>query len=139
MTPTFYLGIGLLTALLLYKIVQNVITSQYHARRAKELGCKPAFPRPYRLPFGIDMLTRITKADREHVLPNEIQAIYNELGVETWEQHFLGQKIFATVEPKNIQALLATQFNDFELGTLRRNQFAPLFGNGIFTADGKNW
>ncbi|TGZ83045.1 cytochrome P450 [Ascodesmis nigricans] len=44
-----------------------------------------------------------------------------------------------TIEPANIQAILATQFQDFELGELRRRQTMRLLGNGIFTADGKAW
>jgi cytochrome P450 len=44
-----------------------------------------------------------------------------------------------TCDPKNIQAILATRFQDFELGETRRQSFFPLLGNGIFTADGKEW
>jgi len=44
-----------------------------------------------------------------------------------------------TVDPKNIQAVLATQFHDFSLGQTRRGNFFPLLGNGIFTNDGKAW
>jgi hypothetical protein len=37
----------------------------------------------------------------------------------TFEQNFFGDLNLVTVEPKNIQALLATQFNDFSLGGVR--------------------
>ena len=37
------------------------------------------------------------------------------------------------------QAILATQFRDFELGTRRKNAFVPLLGHGIFTTDGDRW
>ncbi|KAI5952224.1 hypothetical protein CANMA_005067 [Candida margitis] len=47
-------------------------------------------------------------------------------------------KIVFTVDPENIKAVLATQFNDFSLGT-RHAHLAPLLGDGIFTLDGNGW
>lgn len=44
-----------------------------------------------------------------------------------------------TIEPENVKAVLASQFEDFELGPVRRANFFPLLGNGIFTADGEAW
>lgn len=49
-----------------------------------------------------------------------------------------GVTLFATSDPENIKALLATQFNHFELG-FRNAHFKPLLGNGIFTLDGTGW
>jgi hypothetical protein len=134
-----YTGVGLLLAFILVKVVSNFYSSRYHARRAKELGCQPAFQRPYHLPFGVDMWHRLLKADKVNMLPNELDDIANELGRGTWEQYFLGTPNYVTTDPKNIQAILATQFNDFEIGPVRRGNFFPMLGNGIFTADGKNW
>nr|P16496.3 RecName: Full=Cytochrome P450 52A3-A; Short=CYP52A3-A; AltName: Full=Alkane-inducible P450-ALK1-A; AltName: Full=CYPLIIA3; AltName: Full=Cytochrome P-450ALK; AltName: Full=Cytochrome P450-CM1 [Candida maltosa]BAA00371.1 cytochrome P-450alk [Candida maltosa]prf//1513184A cytochrome P450alk [Candida maltosa] len=47
-------------------------------------------------------------------------------------------KIVFTVDPENIKAVLATQFNDFALGA-RHAHFDPLLGDGIFTLDGEGW
>lgn len=38
-----------------------------------------------------------------------------------------------TIDPKNVQAVLSTNFKDFQLGHPRRRAFFPLLGNGIFT------
>ena len=38
-----------------------------------------------------------------------------------------------TIDPKNVQAVLSTNFKDFQLGDPRRQSFFPLLGNGIFT------
>lgn len=54
-------------------------------------------------------------------------------------QTLLGKDGFFTIEPKNIQAILATQFKDFGLGDARNNNFKPLLGRGIFATDGKQW
>ncbi|GAB7349065.1 hypothetical protein MBLNU459_g8025t2 [Dothideomycetes sp. NU459] len=59
--------------------------------------------------------------------------------VNTWAFTVFGKRGHLTVDPKNIQAVLATQFKDFGLGQTRCNNFSPLLGHGIFAADGKGW
>lgn len=134
-------ALGLAGAYLVYYIISSILASRYHARRAVELGCKPAFQRPYKWPLGIDMAKAVMDADKQQIVPSFFLDLYeNECECRaTWEQNFLGTPNFATVDPKNIQAMLATQFNDFCLGHTRRNNFFPLLGNGIFTSDGKSW
>jgi len=130
----------LLVFYILYYFVKSFLSSRYHARRAEELGCEPVPVRPAKLPGGIDFIWRLTKADRRNQVPNELEAIFADMGaVFTWKQYVFGTATYNTVDPKNIQALLATQFLDFEIGPLRRGNFFPMLGNGIFTSDGKAW
>ncbi|KAJ9659639.1 hypothetical protein H2198_003053 [Neophaeococcomyces mojaviensis] len=124
----------------LYAAAKSYYNAWQYDRKAAAMGCKPTHLRPFKYPGGIDMITRIFKADKEHKVPTEFDRIFLELGGKTtWRQYFFGQLIFLTMEPKNIQALLATQFKDFELGPMRRGNFFPMLGNGIFTADGAEW
>ncbi|KAI5954870.1 hypothetical protein KGF57_003895 [Candida theae] len=58
--------------------------------------------------------------------------------VFTLSMRIFGVKLWATKDPENIKAILATQFNDFSLGT-RHPQFKPLLGDGIFTLDNQGW
>lgn len=97
----------LIVAYVIYYIANSFITSRRHARQAREWGCKPAVQRPYRLPFGIDMATRVMKADKEQVVPQELLAIFAEMVVPTFEQNFLGTKAYMTADPKNVQGMLA--------------------------------
>ncbi|KAK5215519.1 hypothetical protein LTR96_011283 [Exophiala xenobiotica] len=111
-----------------------------HARRARQLGCKPAFVRPSRLPFGIDTMLRYMRSTEAQNQQNDDLVLYDELGQRpTWYQNILGSWHHVTADPKNVQAILATQFNDFELGPLRFGMFGPFIGKGIFTSDGKDW
>jgi hypothetical protein len=127
---------ALAVSYVLYQVYQNLS----HARRARQLGCKPAFVRPTRLPLGIDILRRYITAEANSNTQNDDLAIFEEMGRRTtWYQQILGNWHYVTVDPKNIQALLATQFKDFELGPIRRGSFAPMTGDGIFTLDGKQW
>jgi hypothetical protein len=113
--------------------------SRRHARQARVRGCRacPSFPTKY--PGGIDVLVRLAQADQRDRIPQETRTLHQEGGRPTYRQTVLGQTNIVTNDPKNIQAVLATQFHDFELGPRRRNIFSPLLGVGIFTADGKAW
>lgn len=129
--------LGALVAVLALRVLFIRIS---HARSAHTRGCKPAPIRPYRYPFAIDILQRSIKAERENNTQNDDWAIYEEMGRRsTWHQQILGNWHYVTNDPMNIQAMLATQFKDFELGPIRRGSFRPLTGDGIFTLDGKGW
>ncbi|KAL6862549.1 hypothetical protein ACO1O0_002783 [Amphichorda felina] len=56
----------------------------------------------------------------------------------TFEQNLLGGRGVNTIDPRNIEAILSTNFNDYCLG-LRQPTFRPLLGSGIFTQDGEAW
>ncbi|KAK2594964.1 hypothetical protein QQS21_007322 [Conoideocrella luteorostrata] len=56
----------------------------------------------------------------------------------TFEQNLLGARGVNTVDPRNIEAILSTNFNDYSLG-LRAPTFRPVLGSGIFTQDGAAW
>ncbi|GAB1203803.1 hypothetical protein APSETT445_002443 [Aspergillus pseudonomiae] len=94
---------------------------------------------PTRDPFGISTLLEALQADRDKLLPELSQkrvdllsSLHNRY-VSTFRVRQAGRENFFTVDPKNIQAMLATQFNDFGLGDMRRNAGAPVMGRGIFT------
>ncbi|KAI9871473.1 MAG: hypothetical protein M1830_003848, partial [Pleopsidium flavum] len=91
------------------------------------------------LPFGLDRIRTAIKADQNKSFPEFVIQRFAEVGADTFQFNILGNQGYFTVDPKNIQAVLATQFNDFSLGPNRRDSFFPLLGNGIFTSDGKGW
>lgn len=121
-------------------VLRNFITSQRQKRLAREAGCQEPYRRPHRLPFAIDYLQQIMAADKDCTLPNFFVSLHEEQApYKTWKQHLLGSSGIITTEPENVKAILATQFNDFELGPQRKGCFAPLFANGIFSDDGVRW
>lgn len=128
---------------LLFSLVRSLIISFHHVRRARQLGCEPPVPRRRTknklLPLGIDVILRFNEADRHGRVPDEFAAVYAEQKADTFASWTFGRRQVLTSNPRNIQALLATQFRDFQLGDLRRNNFFPMLGMGIFTADGRAW
>ena len=129
----------ILLALTLYQYMTGVLTKRRSLAKARTLGCKPPPLAANKLPFGIDQIQRALTADAEKRFPDMLVERVSEMGAPTFQTNLIGNEILFTVEPKNIQALLATQFSDFCLGKVRRGNFFPLLGNGIFTQDGKAW
>lgn len=76
-------------------------------------------------------------ADKEQLFPDMLQRrqdIVSELNgrlVATHRAYLLGQEIYFTSDPENIKAMLATQFNDYDLGEARRYNMMPTLGDGI--------
>ena len=123
----------------LFRIIESWLTSRKQAREAERLGCKEPKIRPNRLPFGIDFVREALQADSDRLFPDFMYDLYKRMGTTTFKHYILGGTGFSTTDPKNLQALLATQFKDFGLGPRRHNMFKPLLGVGIFTTDGKIW
>lgn len=66
-----------------------------------------------------------------------VRSLFNQHG-NTLKSRMV-RSFTATIEPRNVQAILATKFKDFELGDNRKKSFEPLLGQGIFASDGPIW
>ncbi|WQF90230.1 Putative cytochrome P450 [Colletotrichum destructivum] len=132
-------GAYLLVPFAVFWFLQRMLTASLHSQSEKRLGCQRAPVRINKRLGGIDHIARLLSADWKGQVPTEYLKIYREQKDHTYEQTILGTKQIMTIDPLNIQAILATQFHDFEIGPIRRDNFAPLLGGGIFTADGKFW
>ncbi|KAI9680716.1 MAG: hypothetical protein M1817_004156 [Caeruleum heppii] len=129
-------------ALVILQVLRVFYVERRYAAEARRRGCKPPPKHPNELPFGIEKVREALRADREKRFPEHIMSRFASMGpgVTTLRYSTLGQlEAYTTIDPKNIQAVLATKFNDFSLGARRRDNFFPLLGNGIFTQDGKSW
>ena len=126
--------------LVLIKGLLDFLRIELHRRRlAQSFGCKPVKTyKQYDKLLGLGFLYQ------------NIRDFQGQTYLESWGQHLaktgktfefarLGQRILVTSDPDNLKAILATSFDDFEKGPRLRAAFAPLMGNGIFGADGKDW
>ncbi|KAL3423419.1 cytochrome P450 [Phlyctema vagabunda] len=126
-------------SLVIYLSTSAIFKSRRNAAKARKLKCEePPFEKN-RLPLGIDNLLRALAADRAQQFPVDLIKHFEDLGTNTYRYQILGATNIRTADPRNIQAILATQFSDFDLGPSRRGNFLPLLGDGIFTADGSHW
>ncbi|MCJ1288257.1 hypothetical protein MMC26_007612 [Xylographa opegraphella] len=126
-------------AYVIYSFISNIITERRYALEAERLGCKQAPRLPNLFPYGIDRIREALQADKAQQFMAMITRRFDAMDALTFETKVLGVISHMTADPKNIQAILATQFHDFELGRTRCENFRPLLGNGIFTTDGKSW
>ncbi|KAK7531677.1 cytochrome P450 71A23 [Phyllosticta citribraziliensis] len=130
-------------ALLLFVVVNLVdrfVRRLRISRKAAALGCLPVPVEPTRWPLGIDMVLAGLRADREQRTPDFVVERFNAMGPRyTWRLRILGTENFITAEPKNVQAVLATQFGDFIMGAARRTNLKRVLGRSIFAVDGAAW
>jgi hypothetical protein len=138
--PTAVLGLAsVLVSYVIYFTLTAILTSRRHAATAREWNCLEPAIQKNALPFGIDQIRRALKADKDRRFPVDTIQRHKDVGALTYKASLLGLTNIVTADEKNIQALLATQFKDFDIGEVRRANFMPLLGNGIFTSDGKAW
>lgn len=123
----------------IYTYVSSILAERRYLAEMDRRGCKMPVMQTAVLPGSIDRMYESLKADRNKSFPNVVQKRFQDVGDKTFTWKILGHRGFFTADPKLVQAILATQFNDFYLGPTRRGNFMPLLGNGIFTADGKMW
>lgn len=135
MALTFILGFA--TAAVVLQVIRVIVNAWQHSRNARRLGCANVPVYPCKDPFGIGTLRQALVADKEHLVPELVEKRVVEVSeqedrfVTTFALPNCGRTHLFTIDPKNIQALLATQFKDFELGTVRRESIHPLLGTGI--------
>ncbi|KAK4209999.1 oxidoreductase-like protein [Rhypophila decipiens] len=70
-----------------------------------------------------------------------VQAIDREMGsnVHTCIVPISDYELIVTRDPANVQAMLATQAADWDVGEHRNASWRPLFGDGVFTCRGEAW
>lgn len=108
----------------IYRLIKYIVTSRRDAIEASRLGCQRAPVLRSWFPWGVDLVYEALAADRAKMFPVMAWKRCELIGA-TYEYRVMGTKSIFTSDPKNIQAILATQFNDFCLGAPRRGNFRP--------------
>ena len=102
-------------------------------------GCLPPPSIPQRDPvFGLDLILhffRALKEDRRDLSMNQLFRVHGR----TFQSVTLGTKAIYTIEPKNLQAVFATDFSSWGVEPMRLFAFEPFIGRGIMVADGAFW
>ncbi|KAF1946402.1 cytochrome P450 52A12 [Clathrospora elynae] len=147
MHNSILLAIWSCVSFVLYKIISTILISRRHAAAARQLGCEPPprFTQNIKDPIGIFTVMNLLKSEKKGRTPQWFKERFDNTCAEqdkssnTYYQNLIGAEGYFTVEPKNIQAILATQFKDYGLGKRRNRNFSPLLGHGIFSTDGEEW
>lgn len=125
-------------AYFIYKLHQR--RREYEADTAfgNQLGCQPITVQfPVKWPLGIDVLRAQLAAIADNRLFAYQQPFIDDLG-PNFMIKMLGAMGYTTIDPKNLEAMLSTRFEDYGMGS-RRGALLPFIGEGIFTQDGPAW
>jgi cytochrome P450 len=108
------------------------------AEFARTHGCQPAvaYPQSDRI-IGLGMMKESQAALSKHLILETIRQRADRMG-PTYTSVMLGGYFVCSVDPENIQSVLAKNFKDWGLGQ-RKDTWGPLLGQGIFTTDGALW
>ena len=126
------------TCLLLIYLIRRAISWLRLSRFSRAHGCKPVrrLPQTERI-VGYDLYRADIAAAQANKSLASALGKFRALG-NTWSGKLMGQYFLATIEPENVKAVLATQFEQFSLQE-RLSVYGPLIGRGIFTTDGVEW
>lgn len=123
--------------------IRSFIRNRHFRTFAQTNGAEQApHAPPSKLPWGIYPLYRVLNADRkgEDLFDDIFIPRFKAIGYNTYcGTGLLGEELLYTIDARNIQAILATNFKDWAMGPRRQRQFGVVLGNGIFTSDGANW
>lgn len=89
-------------------------------------------------PFGLITLLSIARLAWTMRNYEHFSDLVEKVG-GTLRASILFSDVIMTVEPENVKAILATQFEEFGKGEEFRSHAMPFLGNGIFNADGPVW
>ena len=109
-----------------------------YAYKSRSNGCKPVASINRKF-LGMDLVYKYYKATVEFRTNQYLADLVKHYGKRTIKIDSPLEKGIFTIEPENIKAILATNFESFGLGSIRHDNFAELLGDGIFTLDGQGW
>lgn len=136
--PTIPLILSLLGTYTIYKLIRSLLLTHHNNLTATRLNCLPPRIQPNTLPLGLDHILSALSSIKTKTFPTYLLTRSSTLPL-TFSTSILGTSRLFTADIPNIQALLASQFEDFDLGELRRKNAHPFLGKGIFLQDGKEW
>lgn len=134
--------VAIVAFFLVRRIYWEVTEGASQKRLAKESGCQPVYRWQHKgvlgYFFGYDVM-------KENFVAGKAGRFHENARLRNWQNHKtiqvrnFNRDFIMTIEPENVKALLGTKFPDFGLGNLRISTMSPVFGQGIFTSDGKAW
>lgn len=133
----------LIAAIFAISRIRSFINNRRFRTFARAHGAEEA-PRapPGKLPWGIDGVYRVLTAEKrgKDIFDDILMPRFKAIGHNTYiAPGLLGEEILNTIDARNVQAILATNFKDWVTGPRRREQFGAVLGNGIFNSDGSEW
>ena len=137
---TFTVLLGCFALLILKSLWRHIVTTRARHKMSAQYNCKAPVSYPHRfLFFGLDAFRDAVKAARSRTYLQRIRLLYQLYGT-TFSTRTLKSYTINTIESENIKAMLVTKFDDYNVGSTRRDAFLPLLGNySIVMSDDAQW
>ncbi|KAL2065907.1 hypothetical protein VTL71DRAFT_3577 [Oculimacula yallundae] len=136
---TVPLILSLLLIFILYKTIRSLLLSHHNRLAASRLNCLPPPIQPNTLPLGLDHILSALRSIRTKSFPLYLLDRSTKFPHHTFRTSILNVPRLFTIDVENIQAVLATKFEDFDIGAVRGLNAHPFLGKGIFLQDGEEW
>lgn len=135
----FQILLGCLTLALCRLWYQHITTSIAHRKFIQKYGCKEPAAMSRKDPFfGLDLIRDAVHAAETKTSITRQVSLYAQYG-NTFSTRFLMTPVINTIERENITTILTEKFDDYGIGSRRKEAFAPLLGQSIFQVDGLEW
>lgn len=114
------------------------LATLFETWRARQLKMRQAPRFKRRLPGGLDILLMQMTAHQKKYLGEMWIPIVNKLGT-TFSIRILNDYRLCTMNPLNIQRILATDFEHYTKGKFFNDITSAMLGEGVFNSDGDLW
>ena len=109
------------------------------SRVVRKHNCKSPPAVPQRDPFfGLDIVFEVLLSMKKRKRNASFEQLFKKYGSTFQSRVYNTTKIF-TIEPKNLQAVFAADFDSWGVEPVRLFFFEPFVGRGIMTTDGPLW
>lgn len=109
-------------------------------RKQRIYKTQPAHIYPHRDPiYGADWLLDMVDAIKNGTMLDVLHKRFNSVGTTFWHLA-TGSWVLITIEPENLKAILATDFEDWPIGGAKKTGLMMTAGvHSIFALNGKEW
>ena len=137
---TVYNPLEVVAALLVvYLGLSSLVTYGSRLRLARQHDCKEAPQADEKVYlFGLDHIVRFLNTARQDGATASTRALIMKCGNTYQVTSLGGHKRTTSIEPQNVRAVFASDFNSWGLQPLRLFPFAPFIGPGVMNTDGHN-
>lgn len=116
-----------------------IATRLSYRKKLSKYGCEQPPSYPHTEPFlGTDLAKRIKQAMHDGILMQFARQNFKTYG-KTFRAKLMGKTVLYTMDPHNIQTVVALEFEKFGVEPLRQATSGSWMGKGIFVTDGQVW
>ncbi|KAI5267426.1 putative P450 monooxygenase [Aureobasidium subglaciale] len=124
--------------IIFYHLLNLIVTAIQNRNYARSQHCGQIPVRSTSM-LGLSTILKVVKISQGGKLLEANASCFKKMQAKTFAMMNNGQTMIYTIDPENLKAMLATQFDSWELSAFMKTAYTRLLGHGIFTTDGAAW